>query len=109
MIACVCLPSPHITAECIAIRKTEDAKLHGVFNVNQLDIPALAALLLQRSPLSGRLTAKPAISANTAGLGQLSAVLGVETPFQVHKACCAARNASAISKWRRARCPLTAM
>jgi uncharacterized protein involved in outer membrane biogenesis len=60
------------------------AQLRATLDVRQVDIAALAALMSQRSPLSGRLAAKPVVSANSAGLGQLGAALRIETPFQVH-------------------------
>jgi uncharacterized protein involved in outer membrane biogenesis len=59
------------------------AQLRGAFEVSQLDIAALAALFSQRSALAGRLTAKPAVSAYAAAMGQLGATLRVETPFRV--------------------------
>ncbi len=60
------------------------AQLRGAFEVNQLDIAPLAALFSPGARISGRLSAKPAISANAAGFAQLAPALRVESPFQVH-------------------------
>lgn len=59
-------------------------QLRGAFDVNQLELAPLAALFSPSARISGRLTAKPAISANAPAFGQLAAALRVETPFQVH-------------------------
>ena len=60
------------------------AQLRGAFDVNQLELAPLVALFSPRAGISGRLNAKPVISANAAALGQLGPALRVETPFQVH-------------------------
>ena len=44
----------------------------------------MIALFSPRAGVSGRLNAKPVISAHAAALDQLSAALRVDTPFQVH-------------------------
>lgn len=59
-------------------------QLRGNFDVNQLDVAAAAALFSASTRISGRLNAKPVISANTATFGHLAAALRVETPFQIH-------------------------
>ena len=60
------------------------AQLRGALSVNQLELSALAALFSPNARISGRLNARPAISANAPALGQLGAALRVETAFQVH-------------------------
>ena len=59
-------------------------QLRGNFDVNQLDVAALAALFSPNARISGRLAAKPVISVNTPSFAQLGAALRVETPFQIH-------------------------
>lgn len=59
-------------------------QLRGNFDVNQLDVASLAALFSPNARISGRLAAKPAISANTNSFAQLGAALRLETPFQIH-------------------------
>ena len=50
-------------------------QLRGNFDVNQLDVAALAALFSPNARISGRLAAKPVISANTNSFAQLGAAL----------------------------------
>lgn len=62
---------------------TKGVQLRGNFEVNQLDVAALAALFSPNARISGRLNAKPVLSANTASFAQLGPALRVETPFQI--------------------------
>lgn len=59
-------------------------QLRGNFEVNQLDVAALAALFSPNARISGRLNAKPVLSANAASFAQLGPALRIETPFQIH-------------------------
>jgi len=59
-------------------------QLRGAFDVTQLDVAALAALFSPNARISGRLNAKPALSANAGSFAQLGSSLRIETPFQVH-------------------------
>ena len=58
-------------------------RLNGAFDANQLDVAELAALAASKAGISGRLNARPAISATAGSFAGLVDVLRVETPFQV--------------------------
>ncbi len=62
---------------------TRGAQLRGNFDVNQLDVAALAAIFSPNARISGRLSAKPVLNANAANLEKLGASLRIETPFQI--------------------------
>ncbi len=63
---------------------SKGSQLRGAFDVNQLELAPLAALFSPRTGISGRLNAKPVISASANALEQLGAALRIEAPFQVH-------------------------
>lgn len=59
-------------------------QLKGNFDVNQIELKQLVPLLSPGSKVSGRLNAKPVLSARAANAGQLANALRLETPFNVH-------------------------
>lgn len=59
-------------------------QLKGNFDVNQVELKQLVPLLSPGSKVSGRLNAKPVLSARAASAGQLANALRLETPFNVH-------------------------
>ena len=59
-------------------------QLKGNFDVNQVELMQMVPLLSPGTKVSGRLNAKPVLSAKAANAGQLANALRLETPFNVH-------------------------
>ena len=58
-------------------------QLKGNFDVNQVELRSIAPLLTSGTKVSGRLNAKPVLSASAANASQLVNVLRLKTPFSV--------------------------
>lgn len=65
------------------IRWTKGIQLTGRFDVRQVELRDLVPLLSPGNRVSGRLNAKPVLSARAADAGQFANALRVETPFSV--------------------------
>ena len=58
-------------------------RLHGDFDINQVELKSLVPLLSPGTRMSGKLNAKPVFSASAADANQLMSALRLETPFNV--------------------------
>lgn len=65
------------------LRWQKGVQLTGSANIHQLELKHLVPLLSPGNKVSGRLDAKPMLSAKAANAGQLADVLHLETPFNV--------------------------
>lgn len=66
-----------------ALRWQKGMQLTGSFNVSQVELKDLVPLLSPGTRVSGRLDAKPILSAKAAKAGDLPEALRMETPFNV--------------------------
>ena len=66
-----------------ALKFQKGLQLTGRFDVNQIELRNLVPLLSPGNRVSGRLNAKPVVSARAANASQLAQALRVETPFSV--------------------------
>lgn len=66
-----------------ALRWQKGAQLTGSFSVHQVELRQLVPLLSPGNKVSGRLDAKPILSAKAATAAQLADMLRLETPFNV--------------------------
>jgi len=67
-----------------ALRWQKGMQLTGRFDVHQVELKELVPLLSPGNRVSGRLNAKPVLSATAASAAQLADALRLETPFSVH-------------------------
>jgi uncharacterized protein involved in outer membrane biogenesis len=67
-----------------ALRWQKGLQLTGRFDVHQIELKDLVPLLSPGNRMSGRLNAKPVVSAKAASAAQLADALRLETPFNVH-------------------------
>jgi uncharacterized protein involved in outer membrane biogenesis len=58
-------------------------QIRGNFDINAMEMQKIASLLSSKTHVSGRLTAKPVLSASAASADQLVNALRLETPFNV--------------------------
>jgi uncharacterized protein involved in outer membrane biogenesis len=65
------------------LRWQKSMQLNGRFNVQQVELKNLLPLLSPGNRVSGKLSAKPVISAKAASAAQLGNALRIETPFNV--------------------------
>jgi len=66
-----------------ALRWQKGLQLSGRFDVQQVELKDLVPLLSPGTRLSGRLNAKPVLSARAASAAQLAGTLRLETPFNI--------------------------
>jgi len=67
-----------------AISWQKGMQFKGNLEVNQVEMQKIASLLSAKTRISGKLTAKPVLSASVASADRLMNALRLETPFTVH-------------------------
>lgn len=68
----------------VTVTWVKGISLKGSFDVNRVELKQAAALVSRRGRISGRLDAKPVLTAQATTAAELANALRVETPFVVH-------------------------